>query len=607
MAPGISFHVTSAAPPADPNRMDIALFVGFLPLRGGEAAARARGEVEKALAVSGWQTRVGESAGALLDLPVRVKSLAEVEALFDTGGRLDRTAVLRGLGLDETVEIAAGDTRFAINLDGVLSVAELAPGPMARDVLRAQLDAVFADVAVTLGAPDVQGRAALVLTREPKTEGAITVYTNPSVGFVVAQKDETRLAGCPMGVALRSFFAAGGREAVILRLGDPIDLFAREADRVRALETLIGGGYGAGAASLAALLEAVTPALPGAFPTRDPWHGLAHLHGLEDVAMALLPDLAELTSTVPPIAATPAVEERPPERFTVCAAEPAITFDGEAKSGAPARADGIGLELFSRLAAWAVEQTARITPEVMVIASPPLPVEAAGASHPHAELLLSGNAGAGLAHPQLQVAAPWILCADADDMPGRAGTPDGLLAGTIAARTLADGAWRTVAGTRLPRVVGLLGEERTLTPTTAPGLSLIGRNRFDIEVQTDSTTSPGIYSQANIRRLVALVLRAARHRGESAVFDANGPLLWRDVAMVLTSLLRRLHGLGALKGVTEDEAFTVLCGPETMRQSDIDAGRVIAEVALRPTHTLETIEISFVERGGALAIREAVT
>ena len=40
-----------------------------------------------------------------------------------------------------------------------------------------------------------------------------------------------------------------------------------------------------------------------------------------------------------------------------------------------------------------------------------------------------------------------------------------------------------------------------------------------------------------------------------------------------------------------------------MHQSDIDAGRVIAEVSLRPAYSLESIEISFVARGGVLAQR----
>lgn len=604
MATGISFDVTQTTPVGDPNRMDIALFVGFLPLRAGTAAAKARAGIEAALAASGWEARVTASGGTLLDLPVRVKSLPEVEALFDTGGRLDRTGRVRGIGLGESVEIADCDTRFAIVLDGVLQAVDLDARTFERDELRDKLAEAFFGVSVALDDPDVQGRAALILTRAGGSAGTISAYTNRSIGFANAQVDETRLTGCPTGVALRSFFAAGGREAVIVRMGDPIDLFASEAARVRALQALIGGDYGSGVSTLGGLVPLDVPVLPGAFPTRDPWHSLAHLHGLDDVAIVLLPDLAELTAVVPAIAATAAGELRPPERFTVCAPETAITFDGEARRGAPARADATGLELWSRLAAWAVRQAARITPEVMVIVSPPLPVEAAGPSHPFIELIRAGDGEQGLHHPQLQIGAPWIVSEQAADMPGRASAPDGLLAGTIAARTLAEGAWRTVAGTRLQGVTGLLGEASTLTAETAPALALIGRGRLGIEIVSDRTTDLEVYGQANVRRLVALVLRAARHRGETAVFDANGPLLWRDVAMTLTTLLRRLHAGGALKGVKEADAFSVLCGRETMHQSDIDAGRVIAEVTLRPTHALETIEIAFVERGGALAVRE---
>lgn len=701
MTTGISFQVTPKALPADPNRMDIAMFVGFLPLRRGRAAAAARAAVAKELAATGWKARVDEQGGldqvtqvsgsgldeiveiakedtvfsinlngselvaalaagpisrealrdalaaaltgitvtldapdtrgraalvltregegtftvasnpsvgfvsdnTLRDLPVRVRGIADVEALFDTGGRPDRVARVRGLGLDDTVEIAEADAQFAVSINGTLQVADLAPGPIDRMALREALAAAFEGISVTLDAPDVQGRAALMLTRAG--DGTVTAYTNPSLGFAAAQQDEVRVTGCPMGVALRSFFTAGGREAVIVSMREPIALFAGETERIAALQALVGGDYGAGVTTFSNLATVPPPALPGSFPARDPWHGLAHLHGLEDVAMVLLPDLAELTAARAPVAASQATQVRPPERFTVCAPEPAVTYDGEARSGVPALADATGFQLWSRLAAWAVGQTARITPEAMVVLAPPLPVQTSGAPHPFVELVRHGNGGQGLAHPQLQIAAPWIICAEAHDLPGRACAPDGLLAGTIAAQTLAEGAWHTVAGTRLPGVSALLGAESTLTVDTAPRLSLIGRDRLGITILSDRTTSGGIYDQAGIRRLIALVLRAARHRGETAVFDANGSILWRDAAMTLTTLLRRLHTLGALRGVREADAFSVLCGPETMRQSDIDAGRVIAEVTLRPAHTIETIEISFIDRGGALAVREA--
>ncbi len=599
MAPsGITFDVRPPKLQADPNRMDIAMFVGFLPLRDGGEAARAA--IAAGLASEGWE---GRADAALVDVPVRVRSIGEVEALWNTGGRLDRVARVRGLGLEATVTIAPQDQRVMVNLDGQDMPVDLAGPSFTRVQLRDALNAVLTGVDVSLAEPDPNGRAGLIVTRTAPGAGAVTVYANPSLGFPVAQRDQTGVTGCPMGAALRNFFAMGGREAVVVAMGDPVPLFAGEDRLVSALGALVGGSYGNGASTLGDLDGMPIPALPGAYPPRTPWHGLAHLHGLEDVALVLLPDLEELISTVPAVQAVAASPVRPPERFTVCAAEPAILFDGEAAPGAPANASAEGLELWSRLIHWAASETSGITREAMVIAGGPMPAE----QRPGVltDLIESGNAGAGMAHPQLQIAAPWTVSPLVSDMPGKACASDGIIAGAIAAQTLAQGAWRTVAGEEVPHVVTLLGEHPVVTPDTAPALSLLGGTPRGIQILSDRTTDQAQYAQANIRRLMALVLRAARHRGEAAVFEANGPLLWRDVVNSLTGVLRNLHAAGALAGVDESDAFTVECGPETMHQSDIDAGRVIAVVTLRPAHSLEAIEITFVARGSALGVREA--
>ena len=70
-------------------------------------------------------------------------------------------------------------------------------------------------------------------------------------------------------------------------------------------------------------------------------------------------------------------------------------------------------------------------------------------------------------------------------------------------------------------------------------------------------------------------------------------------------LMRQLHSAGALRGLTEPEAFQVECGPQTMSQADIDAGRAIAEVSFAPAHSLEFIEISLLATAGNIEQRGA--
>lgn len=602
--PGISFLDAPVAAAADPNRMDIAMFVGFLPLRADEAGLLARSVMAKRVAAAGWHERVMATGTSLLDLPVRVTSIEEVEQLFDTGGRLDRRALVYSLPLADTLELATDETLFAVNLDGADQRIELAVGNHTRVQLRDALNAGLDGINVSTE-PSVDGVAALVFRRTANTPGSLTIYTNPVLGFPVAATARSQPVGAPMGVALRAFFASGGREAVIVRMGDPAPLFARERGRVAALAKLVGEGYGAGAASLADLIGMVLPALPAEFPTREPWHGLAHLHGLEDVTMVLLPDVPDLVATVPALAREVDAPPRPKELFTPCPPEPPATIDGAIRQAKPASVNAEGMELWSRIAVWAAEQVERITPEAMVITALPLIDEDAEILTAQAALdvVAKGNDGRGMSHRQLQVAVPWIASGEARDLPAGASPADGLLAGHIAASTLENGAWRTVAGRTLTPSQRPYAASATLAFDTSPRLSVIGYGVRGATILSDRTTDPGSFNQANIRRLTGLILRAARHRGETAVFEANGNRFWRDVAMSVTTLMRQLHSAGALRGLTEDEAFRVLCGPQTMSQADIDAGRAIAEVTFAPSHSLEFIEISLLAASGSIEQR----
>lgn len=601
--PGISFVDQSPALAADPNRMDIALFVGFLPLRGGEEGRLSRAPVAEKLGREGWSARVAED-DSLTDVPVRVRSIEEVETLFDTGGRVDRAVVVHGALIPDDIEITAETALVVVNLDGEEQTVTLTEGTITRADLLDVLANGLSGVSVTLGA-EINAKQGLIFTRTAEGPGALTVYANPALGFAVAGHDASQRVGAPMGVALRSYYAAGGREAVIVRMGDPVPLYCTAQDRVEGLKTLIGEGYGAGASSVADLLNSTLPQLPAEYPTRDPWHGLAHLHGLPDVTHILLPDLPELVAGVAPVARSTDELPRPREVFQVCAPAPDPALNGQIRAAKPASVDADGLELWSRLAVWVADQAARITPEVLTIAAVPLIDEDAGLLRADdiRAALKTGNATRGMARKQLQLVTPWHTSKSAQDMPSGATPSDGMLAGRIAASTLAQGAWRTVAGTLLAPGEQPYGTLAGLTWDTTPQLTILGRSQRGPVILSDRTTDPETYNQANLRRLVALILRAARHRGQAAVFDPNGPLFWRDVAMPITTLLRQLHSAGALRGLREEEAFSVLCGPETMSQADIDAGRAIAEITICPAHSLEFIEISLVASGGALVQR----
>lgn len=573
MPAAVSFAAQAPEIAVDPHRMDVAMMVGFLPLAAGGRAARAG--VAARLAAQGWGARADDT---LTDLPVRLTSLEAAEALFDLDARPDRVARVWTDALGPQVVVPPDGRRVAVQDGGALRSVDLPAGPVAR----ADLPALLAPLGVTvaLGPVDAQGRAALVFSR--RRIGGLTVFANPTLGLPNARADAVRATGCPMGAALRGFFASGGREVVVVPMGPPPRLYADAAERIAALGRLVGGGYGAGAADFAALAAVPLPGIAPAYPPRAPWQGLAHLHGLPDVAMVLMPDLSELVATTPGVAPRVVPLAAPAAVFGPCVPAGAPGLAGEALPGTPARADADGLAVWSRVVAWMGDQTARVTPEAMVLADlPPAGPGTGPATLP--------------SHRQLQVVAPMVVSEAARGLPGRAMGGAAILAGAIAARTLARGAWATVAGQPLAAVAGLIADMPHPEPDR---ISRLGRRQGGFGILSDRGTDPGDFAQAAVRRLVALVLRAARHRGQAAAFEPNGPALWRDVAMGMRGVLRRLHAAGALAGTTEDAAFTLRCGPDTMSQADIDAGRVIATVGLLPTASLEHLEIVMIARGG---------
>jgi hypothetical protein len=111
-------------------------------------------------------------------------------------------------------------------------------------------------------------------------------------------------------------------------------------------------------------------------------------------------------------------------------------------------------------------------------------------------------------------------------------------------------------------------------------------------LQSDVTTSaqdPWRFGGAS--RLIGTILRAARRAGDAAVFEPNGPRLWAQLRGTLEDLLTGFWREGAFGGETMSEAFEVRCDRGTMTQNDLDAGRLIAIVRVRPAMSIERITV----------------
>lgn len=110
------------------------------------------------------------------------------------------------------------------------------------------------------------------------------------------------------------------------------------------------------------------------------------------------------------------------------------------------------------------------------------------------------------------------------------------------------------------------------------------------------------WRQLSVRRLVLMLRRTLLQETQWAVFEPNGPKLWRDLQRAIENLLRQLFRLGAFAGATEAESFFVRLRHDTRNQ---DRGELIAEIGVAPAEPIEFILLSLRRSGdGTLSLEE---
>lgn len=511
---GLSFELAPSAPAADPKRVDVACFVGYVARRAGRLPASVRAALTAARWVEGPYARPEPELEALFQLPVVVESWNAFDALF------------------------AWDAR---------------------------------PVAVGTGAAG-------------------------------------RRCACYLGTAVRSFFANGGRRALIVRCGDPWPYLEPAGGRAAQRST-----------RLAALLA------PAASPV-DPssWIGIAHLSGLPEVALLCLPDLADICAAEPAQVDVAIEPPNSPEVFVECSSNAleAVEEDIGLRELAPPRADHPGFIVWRNALGGARERLARRHREMLIVAALPLPMQDARHADAwaqadfHAYLDKAGvlstpdssNAGRAPASAFVQLAWPWLKTRHSDDLPAALEPPDGLLAGLLASNALTRGTFRSVAGTRLASVSGSepvlawSGASETPSDRLARRVCVIAPSSAGWTLHSDVTASADeSWRAGGVSRLMGAVLRAARSTGETASFEASGPALWQRVSRSMEQLLTAFWREGGLGGASPDDAFSVRCDRSTMSQNDLDNGRLRVEISILPVAAVERITVVLDLTGGGAA------
>ena len=430
----------------------------------------------------------------------------------------------------------------------------------------------------------------------------------------VSEGQEARCA-CYLGSAVRSFFATGGKRAVIIRVGDPWACVEPNHQRTRRRLTRLLNLL-PGFIAPAKLSDPITP-LPLDRYEPGTWKGLQHVYGLPQVSMVCMPDLPDLLSV--DVAFTPALRDPPlsPEVFVECSEdEPALASDSALKMVAAPRCDYEGYRLWSVAIIMLRQFLQQHRPDVILLGAVPLPQpdtalkEALPAIYAEADLLAFLRGMGVLGESTVidenkpppstfsQLTYPWLRTRRSGDLPEGIEPPDGLFAGLLAANALRKGTFRSVAGVMLPDVVETKPVPACGDSPNSPARQLAGRiclfapEPGGIALQSDVTTSSdAAWQSGGVRRLVASVLRAAREAGDNYVFEANGPRLWARVRRGMEDLLAGFWQQGGLGGATLNEAFKVRCDRTTMSQNDMDNGRIVVEVALLPVAAIERITV----------------
>ena len=417
-----------------------------------------------------------------------------------------------------------------------------------------------------------------------------------------------------LGAAVRSFFAHGGRRAVVIRVGDPWPVVEDAGRRLVLRRWRLRR-------MLPDFANQTAPTQP--FEPHNPasWQGIQHLYGLRETSLLLLPDMPDICAVdTLPAPAAPQVALSP-EGFVECSVEDVPVADlGLSRLAAP-RLNASGYAAWQLAISAARGFLQRWQREIHLVAALPLPhddaVRIVGTGRLHAQADMLGYLRRiGALQPEgsaqepgntassafVQLAWPWLRCQDSDDLPQGLASPDGVLAGLIAGTALQRGTFRSAAGDAslaplrdvadAEPVPAWGGSETSPTALLARRVCLIAQGPDGWALQSDVTTSPQeAWRFGGASRLMGLLLRAARRVGEGLAFEPSGPLLWARARSAIEDLLLSFWREGALAGASAAQAFSVRCDRSTMTPADLDNGRLIVVVSVRPAAAIERITV----------------
>jgi phage tail sheath protein FI len=119
------------------------------------------------------------------------------------------------------------------------------------------------------------------------------------------------------------------------------------------------------------------------------------------------------------------------------------------------------------------------------------------------------------------------------------------------------------------------------------GLNCFVRGQDGVQLVSARTLSRDrAWRQLSVRRLMLMLERTLLRETQWAVFEPNGPVLWRDLQHAIDNLLLRLFRAGAWAGATPAESYFVRINREPAR---LERGELLVEIGVAPAEPLEFI------------------
>jgi uncharacterized protein len=194
---------------------------------------------------------------------------------------------------------------------------------------------------------------------------------------------------------------------------------------------------------------------------------------------------------------------------------------------------------------------------------------------------------------------PRFLAAGRNGSPSRLGSPASAVAGIISRVDRARGVWSAPAGVQAT-VAGATGLQMSPTDAESTALNLSGVNVlrhfhdrgivvWGARTMADTVAAEPAFRYVTVRRLALFIERSLEAGLEYATFEPNDEPLWQRIRTDVSHFAHRLFANGGFQGRTDNEAYFVHCGRDTMTEDDIRQGRLNVEVGFAPLKPAEFV------------------